>query len=118
MMRPIASVGVENIGLEQIEGVLAQQREYAEFLERHGLTKAGGDILLRVAWSLANGKKPCVTDICLLVDYPRTTALRYIAMLEEQALIQRERDVHDRRRWLVNLTPKGSTAIQRHLRTS
>ena len=115
MVRSIASADVENLGLEQIEGILTRQREYSEFLERHGLTNASGDILLRVAWLLASGEKPCVTDLCALVEYPRTTALRYITMLEEQGLIQRERDASDGRRWFVKLTQKGSTAIQHYL---
>jgi len=49
------------------------------------------------------GKRVPVTSACIGAAVPTTTALRWIAMLEEKGLIARENDSSDARRVFVKL---------------
>lgn len=54
-----------------------------------------------------------VTSLCIASDEPQTTALRWIALLEESGYITKEADQSDARRKFVALTDKGKNSLDR-----
>lgn len=109
-------VGMDGLSGCEIEKLLAKQRQHWRFLNDNGLPAVAWDLLVRAAWSVARDRYPSVTDLCLMVNHPQTTALRHIGILETRGLIVREQDTADGRRWFVDLTPKGKKVVRKYLR--
>lgn len=59
----------------------------------------------------AGGAKVSVTSLCIASDSPASTALRYIAQLEEAALVKRTASEFDKRVSFVELTDNGVLAV-------
>lgn len=65
------------------------------------------DLLLDL-YIAAHDRKPVpVTSACIGAAVPTTTALRWIAVLEERGLLERQADAHDARRIFVALSELG-----------
>lgn len=62
------------------------------------------DLLLDLFIAAREGKKVPVSSACIGAAVPNTTALRWLAQLEERGLIQRENDASDARRVFVRLS--------------
>ena len=73
------------------------------------------DILLDLFVQRGAGKRVSVTSACIASSVPQTTALRWIALLEERGLLSRQEDLHDRRRVFLGLTNRGELAIAKYL---
>ncbi|WP_367186159.1 MarR family transcriptional regulator [Novosphingobium sp.] len=56
-----------------------------------------------------------MTSLCIAADVPPTTALRWIALLESEGLIERHPDPNDRRRTYIRLNDKMTAAMTRLL---
>jgi DNA-binding MarR family transcriptional regulator len=65
------------------------------------------DILLDLYIHQIQGRPVSVSSCCIASQVAATTALRYIAALEEQGLIAREPHEHDKRSSLLRLTASG-----------
>ena len=74
--------------------------------------EAAWDMLLDAAIMEARGKAVSVSSACLAADVPSTTALRYLAALEERDLVERQSDPLDNRKRYVRLTPKGRRLLR------
>ena len=61
-------------------------------------------MLLDLFSAHVNSRRISVTSACLAANVPTTTALRWIGILEQAGLLQRERDEADARRMFVRLT--------------
>lgn len=72
------------------------------------------DMLLDAAIMEGKGKRVSVTSACLAAGVPGTTALRYLAALEERNLLAREADPLDSRRKHVRLTAKGKRLLRKY----
>lgn len=73
------------------------------------------DILLDLFIAKSRGKMVSITSACIASHVPPTTALRWIALLEEDGLIIREGDKDDRRRFFIRLSEEGEKAMIRCL---
>ena len=62
-----------------------------------------------------SANRTSVKSLCLASHVPETTALRWIGLLVDAALVIRESDESDRRRVFLSLTPSGEAAIRRYL---
>jgi DNA-binding MarR family transcriptional regulator len=69
------------------------------------------DILLELFAAEGEGRRLSVSSVGLIADIPVTTALRWINVLEKEALVTREDDPLDRRRSFLNITEEGYNAI-------
>lgn len=65
------------------------------------------DILLDILINEGRLKRVSVSSACIASCVPATTALRWIATLEDHGLIERQPDPADARRTFVLLTKKG-----------
>lgn len=65
------------------------------------------DMLLDLFIADLEGKRLQVTSVCIGAAVPSTTALRWIGVLLDHGLVQRENDPGDARRAYVTLSPLG-----------
>ena len=73
------------------------------------------DIMLDLYVAAAQDKRIAVTSACIGSAVPATTALRWIKILEDRGLIEREVDEVDARRTFVRLSPKGCVLMEEYL---
>ncbi|MGZ8337068.1 MAG: hypothetical protein ACXWU1_10445 [Allosphingosinicella sp.] len=74
------------------------------------------DLLLYLYVRTREGRTTCVSGACRGAAAPPTTALRWLARLEGDGLIERETDRKDGRRSHVRLSTAAMAAMQRLLR--
>ena len=72
---------------------------------------AAWDILLDLDQAGRNQQAYVVTDAGIDAKIPHSTALRYLAKLERDGLVQRRPDPGDRRRTFISLTDKGQNLL-------
>ncbi|MCE7795240.1 hypothetical protein LWE61_01575 [Sphingobium sufflavum] len=83
----------------------------------------GADLFADPVWNMILDLyvNPCrhvpvaVTDLCLASQSPATTALRWLAIMEQRNLILRAPDKRDRRRSFVIFTDEGLRQVERAL---
>lgn len=73
------------------------------------------DMLLELFIAHATNRDVWVKSLLSAADGSPTTAIRWLDHLEASGLILRRADDEDRRRVIVNLTPKGETAMLAYL---
>lgn len=73
------------------------------------------DMLLQLYWAAVSGEELSVKSVAHGSGTPWATALRWINILLEEGLIERERDTRDGRRTLVRLSEGGLTAMENYL---
>ena len=71
----------------------------------------GWDILLDLYIAQVEEKPVSVSSACIGSASPPTTGLRWLGVLAEQGLVEREHDPQDQRRVLVRLTDKALEAM-------
>lgn len=75
----------------------------------------GWRILLEIFISEGEGKPICVTDIGYTAELAGATTLRWLRLLESEALVTRHPDETDRRRCWLTLADEGRAAVVRVL---
>ena len=73
------------------------------------------DMLLDLFVQRCRGRRVSVTSLCIASQVAPTTALRWIKLLEEHRLVQREVDATDARRNFISLSPRCEVAMTRVL---
>nr|WP_232367435.1 MarR family transcriptional regulator [Altererythrobacter lutimaris] len=74
------------------------------------------DILLDLYIAHAEGKAVSVSSACIGSASPPTTGLRWLGVLQEVGLLEREHDVRDQRRVLVRLSEQGVQRMEAYFR--
>jgi len=74
------------------------------------------DMLLELYVCDAEQSVMSVTSLCAASGQPQTTALRWIAILEEMGFVTRSDDGFDRRRKMVQLAERGRLALEAYFR--
>ncbi len=74
------------------------------------------DLLLDLFIQTSYGRRVTVTNACVGAAAPATTALRYIAAMEDKGLVERHPNPEDRRSNLLKLTPDGHDMVVTMLR--
>ncbi len=74
----------------------------------------GWDILLDLYIAQAEQKPVSVSSACIGSASPPTTGLRWLGVLADQGLVERQHDPDDQRRVLVRLTKKGLGAMDEY----
>ena len=69
------------------------------------------DIILDLTKAELEGKRISVTSACIASGVPPTTALRWIAVLEKEGIIERSSDQQDKRRVFVRMSETGMRLI-------
>ena len=93
----------------------ASRARRRRFLTAELLSEPAWDILLDLYINHAEGRSLRTTSVCLASNSPPTTALRWIGVLEQKRLIEREGSTQDQRAKDVRLTPRGVEAVEQCL---
>ena len=102
---------------EQASAIYTARRLRGSFLPANYFGEPGWDILLDLFMATMKGLQVSVTSACIGSAVAATTALRWIDILETEALIQRQPSSVDGRRIYVVLTPQGVNLIKGYLRS-
>jgi DNA-binding MarR family transcriptional regulator len=73
------------------------------------------DILLDLFIGHERGAEMCVSDACIGACVPPSTAIRWLAILEDRGLIERDADPFDARRRCVRLTRRARELLTAYL---
>lgn len=92
-----------------------RRRREAIFPCREIFSEPGWDILIDLILQESTGKKISISSACLASSAPATTALRWLAALEQNGLVEKEQDSSDGRRQFVRPTHKSRTLMQKLL---
>lgn len=92
--------------------IYAARRRRVRYLSTDFLGEPAWDLMLDFYVQHSIGKRVSITSACIASAVPPTTALRWIAILERDALIFREVDAADARRNYLQMTPKGIDAVE------
>ena len=95
--------------------LLRQAKMREKYLPKELLGEPAWNILLDLCIQFAGGAKVSSTSLCIAADCPQSTALRYLAKLEGEGLIEREDSPMDGRVTLYGLTKQGVIAMGRLL---
>lgn len=93
----------------------AERRLRDRRLEPGVQSEAMWDILLDLYASGGEGRQVSVSSACLAACVPSTTALRHIARLVAQGLIERHAAPTDARRTFLTLTDQGQSTMDQYL---
>lgn len=88
----------------------------SEYFKASLFAEPAWDMLLDLFVAKANGHRISVSSACIASKVASTTALRWLAILEEQGLVDRTDDFQDRRRTWVELSDQGYKAMADYLR--
>lgn len=100
---------------QQVRQILKARRKREAFFGPDLFADPAWDILLEVFAAEAAQQKISVSAACIAAAVPPTTALRWLAKLEQVGLIVRSADNLDRRRHWVQLSPTATAAVERYL---
>lgn len=107
---------------DSVEALSSVDRAIAEYERRRArdtfvsepiFREPGWDILLDLYIMAARGKRVAISSACIASNVPATTALRWLAILESELLIERVADEADQRRIYVELTEAGRALVER-----
>lgn len=96
-----------------VRTVQALRRKRGRFFDPALFADPGWDILLELYAAHLGQHRVTVTNLCMAVEAPTTTALRWLAVLERRDMVRRTPDPTDRRRIFVALVPDAFEAMNR-----
>lgn len=91
------------------------RRARARFFANSLLGEPVWDMLLALYCLPARKKRLSVTALCNASGVPTSTGLRWVHVLEQKRLIEREPDPRDSRRFHVRLSNEGDELMSRYL---
>lgn len=95
--------------------ILKARRERSGFLPDELMGEPAFEMLLELFCQFAGGAAVSTTSLAIGSGAPQSTAMRYIALLEEHGLIERYGSKSDARVMLVSLSKAGVLAVGRML---
>ncbi len=91
--------------------IYAERRRRHKFLPADLFGEPTWDIVLDLYIAAREGRRVPTTSSCIGAHVPPTTALRWLRILEQRGLVEREDDGRDGRRTFVCLTGAGLAAM-------
>ena len=101
--------------MKQASQIYAARRLRDRFFPAVFFGEAAWDILLELFILGLHDQRATVKRACVAASVPTTTALRWIAILEEEALVSRSSSTIDQRVIWLSLSPKGVDTIRRYI---
>lgn len=95
-----------------VTDTLRRRRLRGDYLSPEILSDPSWDMMLDLYLNERHGREITVSSLCIAGRAPFTTALRWIAKLEQEGLIYRQPTPNDRRSSHMLLTDKGRTAME------
>lgn len=95
--------------------ITLQRAARRDYIDGDLLGEPAWDMLLDLFMQFAGGASVSTTSLCIASRVPNTTALRYVALLEDKGYVARKPSEVDGRVMLVSLTDTGVLAVGRYL---
>lgn len=95
--------------------IVASRRKLGERFDPTLFANPGMDILLFLFAEGVNGATVTTNACCSAAGVPRTTALRWIKLLQDRGLVEGSDDATDRRVTMLGLTHHGRTTLREWL---
>jgi DNA-binding MarR family transcriptional regulator len=97
-----------------IRSILKARLDRSRFIPSDLLADPAWDMLLALYAAELGQQRVPVSSLCMASNVPMTTALRWIAHLEREKLIERGPDPLDARRFFLSLTRKAAEALAQY----
>jgi len=94
-----------------LENIARNRRRRADFFGKGLFADPAWDMIVDLAIARSRFVRVSVSSLCIASGVPPTTALRWIGLLVDRGVFQREDDATDRRRALVSLTDGGMRKV-------
>ncbi|MGR6329162.1 hypothetical protein ACU5AX_08860 [Sphingomonas sp. XXL09] len=102
----------DNRLVELAGGILASRRKLATRFDPALFANPGMDIMLFLFASGIHGATVTTNACCAAAGVPRTTALRWIKLLQDRGLVEGSDDAADRRVTMLALTGTGRDTLR------
>lgn len=101
------------------QAIYRARRERDRLFAEHGALFAdpAWDLLLDLFIAREVNKPTAISSACIAANVPATTALRWLALLEQKGLIERDCDPNDSRRSFVRLSDTAHMMMETWLRS-
>ena len=108
----ITSLGERYAQLNAIRAGLRARRQRSDFFNSKLFADPAWDMLLELYAASLTERRLSVSRLAERSGVPMTTALRWIATLEDEGLIERQDDPFDKRRYFLLLSDDGVGAMK------
>lgn len=108
---------VEDGLLRLAHEIYSERRRRDRFFPPDLFGEPSWDILLDLFIAARQDRRVPTTSACIGSHVPPTTALRWLRILEQRGLIERENDRRDGRRTFVRLSSRGAAMMEDFLAT-
>ena len=99
---------------EQVRMVIEARQRRSSIFAPELFSDPAWDLLLELYASALENRRPNIAEITVAIDIPATTVLRWLATLEQQALVSRHHDLRDTRKVRVTLSQYGRSQMDRY----
>lgn len=110
--------GIDNIAAqvsaEDVRRFMEMRTLRSQFFDGALFADPAWDILLDLYASLLDGQAISVSSLCIAANVPPTTALRWINLMTEKALLERRADEQDGRRKFIGLSDEAAQAMHHY----
>lgn len=96
----------------EIRAVIRSRRLREQVFGQDLFADPAWDMLLDLFAAGLEGKQVSVSSLCVAAATPPTTALRWIAVLQNAGLVERDSDPYDKRRAFIRLSAKAADAMR------
>ena len=100
--------------IDTVRAVIEARALRGQYFEPAFFADPAWDLLLELFLAHLEQRRLSVSALFKAGGIPATTNLRWLAKLEQDALVERENDTLDARRTWVSLSPKGREAMKRY----
>ena len=107
--------GAIEVNPQEIRGVIRARRMRGQFFEDSLFGDPAWDMLLDLFAAGLERRQVSVSSLCIAAAVPPTTALRWIATMNESGLFERRADPSDRRRAYIGLSDKGAGGMRAYV---
>lgn len=114
---PVSQFPDQPVTEKDVKALLKLRRNRDRFFDAEMFADPAWDILLELYAARLGQRKISVGSLCHAAAVPATTALRWIAMLQNKGLIERTADLMDGRRFHLSLSNTGHCAMASYFRT-
>ena len=108
----ITSLGSRYAQLNAIRAALKARRQRNDFFNAKLFADPAWDMILELYAASLTERRLSVSRLAERSGVPMTTALRWIATLEAEGLIERQEDPFDKRRYFLLLSDDGVSAMK------